>query len=199
MPSGSVGIHGVSAPAENDIYLIEAGLSRFTVRGAAGGLLSGLGHNPIVAIRDYTGEVRGDPATPAQASLTLKIRAASLTVENDASEKDRREMQRVMLEEVLEAPTYPGIAFASTRVTQLENNHVQIDGDLTLHGVTRPQRIVAHLAITGDLLRVFGEFTVRQTDYRIKLASVAGGALKLKDELKFTFDIVARRKRKDNE
>ena len=46
----------------------------------------------------------------------------------------------------------------------------------------------------GDILRANGEFTLRQTDYRIKLASVAGGALKLKDELKFTFDIVARRK-----
>jgi len=44
------------------------------------------------------------------------------------------------------------------------------------------------------MLRAFGDFTIRQSDYRIKLASVAGGALKLKDELKFTFDIVARRK-----
>ncbi len=198
MATGSVGVDGVSAPAGSDVYLIDAGVSRFTVRGAAGGLLSGLGHNPVVAIRDFTGEVRGDPATPEQASLTLKIRAASLTVENDASDKDRREMQRVMLEDVLEAAAWPEIAYVSTRATQLENNHVQIDGNLTLHGVTRPQRIVAHLALTGDLLRVFGEFTVRQTDYRIKLASVAGGALKLKDELKFTFDIVARRKRQDN-
>ena len=46
----------------------------------------------------------------------------------------------------------------------------------------------------GDTLRANGEFALRQSDYRIKLASVAGGALKLKDELKFTFDIVARRK-----
>ena len=45
-----------------------------------------------------------------------------------------------------------------------------------------------------DSLRANGEFTIRQTDYRIKLVSVAGGALKLKDELKFTFDIVANRK-----
>jgi polyisoprenoid-binding protein YceI len=64
---------------------------------------------------------------------------------------------------------------------------------LTLHGVTRRERLPAQLAVTGDMLRAFGDFTIRQSDYRIKLASVAGGALKLKDELKFTFDIVARK------
>jgi hypothetical protein len=32
-----------------------------------------------------------------------------------------------------------------------------------------------------------------QSDYDIPLVSVAGGTLKLKDELKFAFDIVARK------
>ena len=45
-------------------YLIEAGVSRFTVRGFAGGLLSGLGHNPVVAIRDFTGDAHWDPGEP---------------------------------------------------------------------------------------------------------------------------------------
>ena len=43
------------------------------------------------------------------------------------------------------------------------------------------------------MLRANGEFSVRQTDYGIKPVSVAGGALKLKDELKCSFDIVARK------
>ncbi len=34
---------------------------------------------------------------------------------------------------------------------------------------------------------------VRQTEYGIKLVSVAAGALKLKDELKFEFDLVGRK------
>jgi hypothetical protein len=60
--------------------------------------------------------------------------------------------------------------------------------------VTRGERLSAQVAVTGDVLRAFGDFAIRQTDYRIQLASVAGGALKLKDELKFTFDIVARKR-----
>ena len=156
--------------------------------------MSGLGHNPVVGIRDFSGVARWDPAVPQQASLRLSIRAASLTVENDTSDKDRREMERAMQREVLESASYPEIVFESSAASMNGNGRIQIDGSLTLHGVTRPQRVPAQLSVTGDILRAFGEFSVRQTDYRIKLASVAGGALKLKDELKFTFDIVARRK-----
>jgi hypothetical protein len=43
----------------------------------------------------------------------------------------------------------------------------------------------------GTFLRASGDFSLNQTDYGIKLVSVAGGALKLKDELKFSFEIVA--------
>jgi hypothetical protein len=42
-------------------------------------------------------------------------------------------------------------------------------------------------------LRASGEFTVLQTDYDIRPVSAAGGTIKLKDELKCTFDIVARK------
>jgi polyisoprenoid-binding protein YceI len=175
-------------------YLIESGVSRFTVRGVASGLLSGLGHNPVVAIPDFAGDARWDPDAPQKASLRLKIRAASLTVQNDIGDKDRREMERVMREEVLETGKYPDIVFESTAVSANPNGRVEIEGNLTLHGVARRERVTAQLAVTGDVLRAFGDFSIRQTDYRIKLASVAGGALKLKDELKFNFDVVAHKR-----
>jgi polyisoprenoid-binding protein YceI len=175
-------------------YLIESGVSRFTVRGVASGLLSGLGHNPVVAIPDFAGDAQWDPDAPQKASLRLKIRAASLAVQNDIGDKDRREMERVMREDVLETGKYPEIVFESTAVSANPNGRVEIEGNLTLHGVTRRERVTAQLAVTGDMLRAFGDFSIRQSDYRIKLASVAGGALKLKDELKFNFDVVARKR-----
>ena len=61
-----------------------------------------------------------------------------------------------------------------------------------MHGVTRNQPIVVRVAVLGNMLRASGDFSLDQTDYNIKLISVAGGALKLKDELKFSFEIVAR-------
>jgi polyisoprenoid-binding protein YceI len=158
-------------------YLIDPGVSRFTVRAVASGLLSGLGHNPVIGIPDFTGEVRWDPAAPQQASLRFRIRAASLTVQNDISDKDRREMERIMREEILETSKYPEIVFESSAASAAQNNRFDIDGNLTLHGVTRRERIPAQVSVTGHMLRAFGDFAIRQGDYRIKLASVAGGAL----------------------
>jgi hypothetical protein len=44
------------------------------------------------------------------------------------------------------------------------------------------------------MLRASGDFILKQSDYGIKPVIVAGGALKLKDELKFSFEMVARAK-----
>jgi hypothetical protein len=49
------------------------------------------------------------------------------------------------------------------------------------------------LALLGDTLRANGEFSLSQTSYGIKPVSIAGGSLKLKDELKCSFDILARK------
>lgn len=45
----------------------------------------------------------------------------------------------------------------------------------------------------GDAqFRASGKFPLRQSDYGIKPISVAGGALRAKDKLKFNFEMVAR-------
>jgi hypothetical protein len=45
----------------------------------------------------------------------------------------------------------------------------------------------------GDMLRATGEVSIRQSDYGIEPVSAAGGTIKLKDELKLSFDISARK------
>jgi hypothetical protein len=49
------------------------------------------------------------------------------------------------------------------------------------------------MAIMSTELRASGEFSLLQTDFRIKLVSAAGRTIKLKDELKSSFDISADR------
>jgi hypothetical protein len=43
------------------------------------------------------------------------------------------------------------------------------------------------------MLRAAGELTIRQSDYRIQPVSAAAGTIRLKDELKLSFDISARK------
>ena len=178
-------------------YQFDPQQSRFTVRAFAGGMLMAFGHNPTMAIRDFMGEVQLTPDVLDAAALHVTIQAPSLAVIDDISRKDRQEMERQMREEVLETAQYPEIVFASTHVSaEKSTDHqyrVKIKGSLSLHGVTRNEQITAHVTVYGDTLRAHGEFTLRQTDYRIKRATAIGGALKLKDALKCSFDIVAQK------
>jgi polyisoprenoid-binding protein YceI len=160
-------------------------------------MLSAFGHNPTIAIRDFTGEVGLDPAAVEKAALRIQIRADSLEVTGDISSKDRNEMESMMKDKVLEISKYPEIVFESTAISadQLGEGRyrVTMNGNLSLHGVTRSLPVTAQVALNGDMLRGYGEFSILQTNYSIPLESVAGGTLKLKDELKFAFDIFARK------
>lgn len=178
-------------------YKLDAGQSRFTVQAFAKGLLAGFGHNPVIGIRDFSGEAQFPPGSLADASLRMVVDAHSLTVLDDVKEKDRREIEQTMFNDALEIATYPEIVFESAQVTATRvaegRYKVRIIGDLSLHGVTREGLwIAANLTLEGDTLRAQGDFTLKQTDYKIKPVSVAAGALKLKDELKFTFDLIGR-------
>jgi len=178
-------------------YAIEPRTSRFTVRVSASGVLSALGHNPTIAIRSFSGELRFNPENSSEDSLRIVAQASSLAVMDDISDKDRREIESQMQEEVLESSRYPEIVYDCSRVSANRKSEGQyeviLDGNLTLHGVTRAQSISAKVAVTGESVRTFGEFSARQSDYGIRLVSALGGALKVKDEVKFVFDIVARK------
>jgi polyisoprenoid-binding protein YceI len=180
-------------------YRVDAGRSRFIVKAFVTGMLSAFGHSPTIAIRDFTGEAHFDPDSLKDASLNLRIKADSLEVTDDVSDKDRREMERQMRDDVLETNRYPEIVFESTDVSADKITggqcRARVTGNLSLRGITRNCVINAQVTVTGDGLRAHGEFPLRQSDYNIKPVSAAGGTIKLKDELKFSFDIVAHQER----
>ena len=186
----------VVATAVAQHYTIDPMISRFTVKAFATGLLAAFGHSPTIQIRDFKGEIEFNPQAIGQSSLRLVVRADSLTVADNISDKDRREIETQMRDQVLETSKYSEIVYATFQVSAQDNNasnDVTLLGRLSLHGVIRPLRIPARLALTGDLLRAFGEFSLRQPDYNIKPVTAVGGGLKVKDEVKFTFDIAARK------
>jgi polyisoprenoid-binding protein YceI len=177
-------------------YLIDPSASRLTVRAFAGGMLSGMGHSPTFIARDLAGQVTFDPESPGSASVRLRIGSASLAVLDSVSDKDRREIERTTSLEVLESPDYPEILFETSRAALAGGAggpyQAVLDGVLTLHGTSLPLQVLARVYPLGDMLRAQGEVTLRQSDYRINPVSVAGGMLKVKDEVKLAFDLVAR-------
>jgi polyisoprenoid-binding protein YceI len=187
----------VQSEKEVSRYRIDAGQSRFVVQAFAEGLFSAFGHNPTVAIRDLTGEIQVKPGALESAGLQLTVRADSLVVTDEVSDKDRKEIERVMREEVLETAKFPEIVFKSTTVSadQIFDGmyRVRIAGELSLHGVTRQHQVEGQVTLSGDALRARGESRLRQSDYKIKRVSVAGGTLKVKEEVKLWFEIVAKK------
>ena len=181
-------------------YELDSAPSEFTVQTFAAGFFSGFGHNPIIAIRDFAGAAQFSPDQFYDGSLRLEINADSLEVFGDVKEKDKQEIERAMHNEVLETARFPEIVFQSTSVTLTkineENFKAKIIGDLTMHGVKRPGLwIMPKFTLNGDELTATGNFTIKQTDYGIKLVSIAAGALKLKDELEFNFNIVGNKQK----
>ena len=179
-------------------YTIDKRASKFTVQAFAEGMLSFLGHSPTFAARDYEGVIECDPETGEGTSLTLDVKAASLELLDDLSSSDRRRIKETMHKEVLESEKYSEIVYdcpASDMTVKRTGDgefDVSLNGNLTLHGVTNRHPITGKVIASRSMLRTFGEFQIAQTNFNIELVSVAGGILKVKDELTCTFDIVAR-------
>lgn len=174
-------------------YRIDASRGEFTVQAFAEGLLSFVGHNPTFAVRKYGGEICFSAGNPD--SLLLVARAETLSLLDNLSAKDAAEIQTAMREDVLDAQTFPEIVFVSKDVSmqEISDGHfaVKATGNLTLHGETRPQTIEAKAKIENEIIRAQGEFRLKQSDFDIKPVKALGGTLKVKDEVKITFNITA--------
>src|SRR5579862_6988563 len=164
-------------------YTVDTRASQFTVQAFASGLAAAVAHSPKIAIRDWTGEARFTPGTLGDASLKVRLKASSLEVLDELRDSDRRELHRVMNQEVLETSRYPEILFESSTVKasrQREDLYrLDVNGRLTLHGESNDHTFSAQVAFGVDSARAYGEFSVLQTDYGIRVASIAGGTLRL--------------------
>ncbi|MGB9470849.1 MAG: YceI family protein [Candidatus Acidiferrum sp.] len=102
-----------------------------------------------------------------------------------------------MFDELLERDNYQKAEYVSSKVTasKISENmyRVKVQGDLTLHGITRGVALDPQVIVGEDTIRAQGSFSIAQSDFGLKIAFVAGGTLKLKDELKFAYFILARR------
>lgn len=178
--------------------IIDATQSNVVVQVLAAGILSAFAHSPRIAALDVRGSVDLTTmgGTLTGSTLSLRIRSDSLEVTDDYSEKDREEIRRRMRQEVLETDQYPEIVYECSRLTASgagDRYWVVLKGDLTLCGITRATPITAKVSISGDNLRASGEFTLRQSDFGVVPVTAVAGTIRVKDELKCTFDVLARR------
>ena len=163
-------------------HQIDVHHSVLTVHVYKEGVFSAFGHDHEIA-----GEISAGSVDTAAKHVEWHANAASLRVRDpNVSEKDRDEVQKNMVgPDVLDVEHNPEIAFKSTSAEPMGPDGWSVRGDLTLHGQTQP--------VTVEVKVRDGHYTgtarLKQTAFGIKPIKIAGGAVRVKDEVRIDFDI----------
>ncbi len=176
-------------------YRLSPTHSRFTVHADATGVLSFFAHSPTFTVRDFAGSIIFEDEAIRSLRLDMTINAASLELLDKVRDADREDIEGRMRREVLETGTYHDVRFqarvaASDRIAQ-GRYQLQLDSLLALHGTQHEFPAHAQLLLFGDGVRLRGECPLRLSDYQIRPVTALGGAIRLKDELKISFDLAA--------
>ena len=163
---------------------IDVAHSTLTVLVAKSGLFSAFADNHVIKAPILNGTLQED----APGKVEVNVRAADLQVLDPGLSPSRRaDVQARMLgPDVLDVAHFPDIAFASTTIEPSGTMRWQVTGRLTIHG---RMRVITFPVVRQDAA-YHGEVTIRQRDFGIEPISVAGGSVKVKDELRIRFDIV---------
>lgn len=156
--------------------------SAMTVHVYKSGLFSAFGHEH--EIRAPIAEGSFDEENQ---SVRLRVDARRLqVVDQDVSDKDRAKIQETMLgPEVLDSQKFPEIVFQSNHIERLGDGKWALEGALTLHGETRPVKV----QVEGQSGHYRGWAQLKQKDFGITPVVVAGGTVKVKNEIRIEFDI----------
>ena len=188
----------LGAPPATVTYNLDASQSKFMAHANRSGPLWFKGHSHHLAASDFSGQVELTPDAITPASLRLVVKAASLHETGaDFTEPQKQIINKELKEIVLLPDQYPDITFQSTNVTAKGlgggRYDVNIKGNLTLHGVTRPVTIPVTITLNGSTLRAVGKFSIDRDDYKVKATSAFHGLVRVDDDVKFEFDIIGKR------
>lgn len=173
-------------------FALDAANSELSLWTYKAGLLSRVAHD--LCLRATECDVALERTNDAL-SVTVSVPVASLRVQGQVkggqvtplSPKDHREIEESLAgAKVLDAARFPAITY--TGQGTVADGAVHIDGQLTLKDRTQPLPVRATLA-EGEPLRVQGEVRFLQSTFGVKPFSALMGALKVKDEVRVSWDL----------
>ncbi len=94
-------------------------------------------------IPNATGTLTLDPANPAADTLDVTLPVAAISTTNSVLDGELKDPSW------LDAAKYPEIRFTATKVTRTGATTAHIDGNLTMHGITRPVALDATFGGAG--------------------------------------------------
>ncbi len=115
--------------------------------------------------KDFTVSFQADEAKPELSSVAFEVKAESIDTGNEKRD------QHLRSPDFLNAKQFPLITFRSTAVKPLGKDAVEVTGDLTLHGVTKPITVKVVKVGTGknpkggELMGLETVFTIKRSDF----------------------------------
>lgn len=196
----TMGILPAVVRGDDASYRVDPAMSRVYVRVNADGRL---GHSHGIEGRIKAGLIQLGGAgqiTFDMTSFAADTPAARQYVELEgkvAASDARRVTANMLSAEVLDAGKYPTAVFDISSAKPLDREpagrpgRYELTGQYTLHGVTRPIKVVAQAEATNKTgwLHLRGQFTLRQTEYGIKPYTALGGLVGVMDELTIFGDL----------
>ncbi|HEX7126678.1 MAG TPA: YceI family protein [Thermodesulfobacteriota bacterium] len=183
-------------------YAVEPSDTYLLAVTGADGLFGFLGHDHAVEARQVSGAMRYLPDAPPGERLQGEIVIDATALQIDTPEARQRaalgggpsgdDLEKVRRifhgPDGLDTGRYPVIRF---RPTAVEPNGVgtgpeaitRVTGDLTLHGRTRRVSLPIAVEASNGGLVARGRTRIRQTDFGIEPQRVAGGLVKVRDEV----------------
>ena len=162
--------------------VIDSPKSSVTIRVFKSGLFSGLAHDHAIQAPVATGNI-----DMQDKSVNLAFNVADMKVlDPGESDSNRKDIEATMKgPKVLDGAQFPTIRFASSSV-KTSGDRSDVTGTLKLHGASR--QITVPVAWQDG--KYSGTVSLKQTDYGITPVKIAGGAVRVKDEITIEFSIV---------
>ena len=142
---------------------------------------------------EFGGTIQFDESEPENSRVDVTIQAASI----DTAEGDRDKHLRSA--DFFDVETYPTLRFVSTSVRPRGGNLYDVEGNLTIHGVTRPVVLAASFLGTaqdpwGNTKFVFeAELTLNRKDFGLTWnAALETGGFLVGDEVRVSLSIQAK-------
>jgi hypothetical protein len=199
-PPGAVPSVAPGADVEAGEYALDPARCEIAVLVRRGGALARLGHDHVVSHPALSGRFHV-PGGGAAAEGEIAMALADLVVDDPALRAryalDTQPTPAAvegtranMLERVLQAERYP---LAQLHLWADPRAGGAVDVEISLHGVTRRQRVGVDWRAAQGELRARGRLALLQSDFGIQPLTVLGGALRVEDRLEVDFDLRARR------
>ncbi len=174
---------GIAAAEDSNI---DVRRSTITIHVGKAGLFSAAAHEHWIIAPISSGTLRESPV----AHVDFTVETAKMTVKPDpkVDAKTQATIQKDMEDMTLETKKFPDITFRSRRIEKLGEGQWTVEGDLSLHGITKP--VTLTVKRNGDSYST--RTVLKQTDFGIKPISLGGGTIKVKNELEIECQIFAR-------